>query len=561
MPKRHFLLIWFYDKVILERPGLVILCLLAVFFILGYQATKFKLDASAETLILETDVDLKYARQIKTRYGGYDYLLMIYTPKDDLFSDKTLAALSRLRDELTQLERVSEVVSILDAPLLESPPVPVKQLSTNIQTLESPTVDRKLARIEFKNSPIYRNLLVSPDLKTTALQIKFQTDEVYQDLLARCNTYKDKLAAATLTAAENSEFKKTTEALQKHLEKRKKMRHQDIAAIRSIMQNFRPDAELFLGGISMIADDLISFIKNDLKIFGLGVFFLLIVTLSIIFKKKRWVFLPLFCCAFSAVSMMGLLGMFGWKVTVVSSNFISLQLIITMAITIHLIIRYRELLLNNPETEQRELILDTVRLKMTPCLYAALTTIAGFASLLLCDILPVRTFGWMMSAGIVVSLIVTFLLLPAGLMLMSKETPRAKRYFHFSLTPFLAKFTETHGRMILIISGLMFIISAFGISRLVVENSFIDYFKDTTEIYQGMKVIDQKLGGTSPLDVIVEMDAPESSAPMNPIKADAKANGEFDEFDEFDETQDDQGPVSGNHDEGGRKIKQRETVR
>jgi predicted RND superfamily exporter protein len=540
MPKRHFLLIRFYDKVILERPGLVILCLLAVFFILGYQATKFKLDASAETLILETDVDLKYARQIKTRYGGYDYLLMIYTPKDDLFSDKALTALSRLRDELTQLERVSEVVSILDAPLLESPPVPVKQLSTNIQTLESPTVDRKLARIEFKNSPIYRNLLVSPDLKTTALQIKFQTDEVYQDLLARCNTYKDKLAAATLTAAENSEFKKTTEALQKHLEKRKKMRHQDIAAIRSIMQNFRPDAELFLGGISMIADDLISFIKNDLKIFGLGVFFLLIVTLSIIFKKKRWVFLPLFCCAFSAVSMMGLLGMFGWKVTVVSSNFISLQLIITMAITIHLIIRYRELLLNNPETEQRELILDTVRLKMTPCLYAALTTIAGFASLLLCDILPVRTFGWMMSAGIVVSLIVTFLLLPAGLMLMSKETPRAKRYFHFSLTPFLAKFTETHGRMILIISGLMFIISAFGISRLVVENSFIDYFKDTTEIYQGMKVIDQKLGGTSPLDVIVEMDAPESSAPMNPIKADAKANGEFDEFDEFDETKDDQ---------------------
>jgi predicted RND superfamily exporter protein len=540
MPKRHFLLIWFYDKVILERPGLVILCLLAVFFILGYQATKFKLDASAETLILETDVDLKYARQIKTRYGGYDYLLMIYTPKDDLFSDKALTALSRLRDELTQLERVSEVVSILDAPLLESPPVPVKQLSTNIQTLESPTVDRKLARIEFKNSPIYRNLLVSPDLKTTALQIKFQTDEVYQDLLARCNTYKDKLAAATLTAAENSEFKKTTEALQKHLEKRKKMRHQDIAAIRSIMQNFRQDAELFLGGISMIADDLISFIKNDLKIFGLGVFFLLIVTLSIIFKKKRWVFLPLFCCAFSAVSMMGLLGMFGWKVTVVSSNFISLQLIITMAITIHLIIRYRELLLNNPETEQRELILDTVRLKMTPCLYAALTTIAGFASLLLCDILPVRTFGWMMSAGIVVSLIVTFLLLPAGLMLMSKETPRAKRYFHFSLTPFLAKFTETHGRMILIISGLMFIISAFGISRLVVENSFIDYFKDTTEIYQGMKVIDQKLGGTSPLDVIVEMDAPESSAPMNPIKADAKANGEFDEFDEFDETKDDQ---------------------
>ncbi|MGD8519578.1 MAG: MMPL family transporter [Desulfobacterales bacterium] len=539
MPKHHFLLIRFYDKVVLERPGLVILCLLVVFAILGYQATNFKLDASAETLLIETDLDLKYARLIEARYGGYDYLLMTYTPKDDLFSDKTLTTLSRLREELTQLERVSEVISILDAPLLESPPVPVKQLATNIQTLESPTVDRKLARIEFKNSPIYQNLLVSPDLKTTALQIKFRTDAVYQDLLARYNDLKEKQATEPLTAEENSEFNKTNEALQKHRDKRKKMRHQDIAAIRGIMQSYRPDAELFLGGISMIADDLISFIKNDLKIFGLGVFFLLIVTLSIIFKRKRWVFLPLFCCIFSAVSMMGLLGMFGWQVTVVSSNFISLQLIITMAIAIHLIVRFRELLHKNPEAEQRELILDTVRLKITPCLFATLTTIAGFGSLLLCDILPVRTFGWMMSAGIVVSMIVTFLILPAGLMLMRKEAPQARRYTRFSLTPLLARFTEAHGRFILVISCFAFIISALGISRLAVENSFIDYFKDTTEIYQGMRVIDQKLGGTSPLDVIVEMDRSEASAPAVAPEADVQANGEFDEFDEFDETQDD----------------------
>jgi predicted RND superfamily exporter protein len=539
MPKHHFSLIRFYDKVILERPGLVILCLLAMFAILGYKAKDFKLDASAETLILETDVDLKYARLIEARYGGYDYLLMTYTPKNNLFSENTLATLAQLRDELKQLKRVSDVVSILDAPLLESPPVPVKELATHIQTLQSPAVDRKLARIEFKNSPIYRNLLVSPDLKTTALQIKFRTDAAYQDLLARFNDLKEKQTTKTLSAAEISEFNKVSEELQKHRDQRKKMRHEDIAAIRAIMNQYRPDAELFLGGISMIADDLISFIKNDLKTFGLGVFFLLIVTLSIIFKRKRWIFLPLFCCTFSAISMMGLLGMFGWQVTVVSSNFISLQLIITMAIAIHLIVRYRELLFNNPATDQRQLILDTVRLKMTPCLYAALTTIAGFGSLLLCDILPVRTFGWMMSAGIVVSLIVTFLLLPAGLMLMSKETPRTKRYFHFSLTPFLARFTESHGRMILVISCLTFIISAFGISRLVVENSFINYFKNTTEIYQGMKVIDQKLGGTSPLDIIVEIDESESSAPLIAPKADAEADGEFDEFGEFDETQND----------------------
>ena len=524
----------FFDKVILKRPIFVILCLLAVVIFLGYNAKDFKLDASAETLLLENDKDLQYSRLISSRYGEHDYLLMTYAPKDDLFSDKALEKLTRLRDELRQLERVSSVVSILDAPLLESPPVQIKELVSNIKTLESLTAAIKLVRIEFKESPLYQDLLVSRDLKTTALQINFNIDKVYQDLLARRDHFREKQASGRLSSAETAEFKDVTKQFKQHRNKMKKIRHEDIAAIRAIMYKYRQDDELFLGGVSMIADDLISFIKNDLKIFGLGVLFFLIVTLSIIFRKMRWIFLPMLCCAFSAISMIGLLGMFGWEVTVISSNFISLQLIITMAITIHLIVRYRELLQKNPEAEKRKLILDTVSFMMRPCLYAALTTIAGFGSLLFCDILPVITFGWMMIAGITVSLILTFLFFPSVLMLIGKGTPHAGRGTHFSLTPFFARFTEAHGIMILVISCVVFLISAVGISRLVVENSFIDYFKDTTEIYQGMKVIDQNLGGTTPLDVIIDLDEPEASTQMVASGTDTEGNDEFDEFDEFD---------------------------
>jgi hypothetical protein len=538
MAKPHSLVTRFYDEVILEHPVIVILCLLAVVYFLGFKAKDFKLDASTETLIIETDEDLRYSRLIKSRYGGYDYLLMTYSPKTDLFSNESLKKLARLRDELKQLKRVTSVVSILNAPLLESPPVPIKELTTSIQTLESPTVDRKLARIEFKDSPLYQNLLVSPDLKTTGLQINFPVDEVYQDLLTRNDHFREKAAGNALTDAEIIEFKDLKGQLQRHREKRRQIRHEDIAAIRAIMDNYRQDAVLFLGGISVISDDLISFVKQDLKIFGIGVAFFLVVTLSIIFKKIRWVLLPMLCCVFSAISMMGLLGMFGWKVTVISSNFISLQLIITMAITIHLIVRYKDLLLSNPEAEQRQLILDTVRLMLTPCLFAVFTTIAGFGSLLLCDILPVRTFGWMMSAGIVVSLIITFLLFPAGLMFLRKGLPPVIKIKEFSFTSSLAKFTEARGTLILIASCLIFIISALGISRLVVENSFINYFKDTTEIYQGLKVIDEKLGGTTPLDVIVEIDGPETSAAMAAAKTEEPGGEEFEEFDEFEEAND-----------------------
>jgi len=540
MTQLHALTRPFFDKVVLERPGLVIICLLAVVSFLGYKAKDFRLDASAETLVLEHDIDLRYSRIINSRYGLQDYLLMTYAPKDDLFSEKALANLTRLRDELMQLERVSSVVSILDVPLLESPPVPLKELASNIRSLESPTVNKQLARVEFSDSPLYQNLLVSPDLRTTALQIKFPIDEIYRELLARRNHFREKQATNGLSAAEADEFKKVSTQFQEHRDKMKKARHEDITQIRAIMDKYRQDAQIFLGGISMIADDLISFIKNDLKTFGVGVLFFLIVTLGIVFRKMRWILLPVLCCAFSAVSMMGLLGSFGWEVTVISSNFISLQLIITMAITIHLIVRYRELHANNPQAKQRELVLDAVCLMLKPCLYAGLTTIAGFGSLLFCDILPVITFGWMMSAGITVSLLFTFLLFPAALMLMRKGAPRARRNPHFSLPSFFARFTQAHGLMILIISGIAFVVSAIGISRLEVENSFIDYFKHTTEIYQGMLAIDQNLGGTTPLDVIIELDEPQA-LPQKPAPETGTQDDEaFDEFAEFDEAQDEE---------------------
>jgi uncharacterized protein len=525
----------FFDKFILTRPKSVIICLVVVVSFLGYEAKNFKLDASAETLLLENDKALQYSRLIDSRYGLQDYLVVTYAPKKgDLLDDANLKNLSRLNDDLQKLKHVSKVFSILDAPLLESPPVPVKELTGDLPTLESPKVDKKLAKIELKKSPLYRNLLVSPDLKTTALLIYFPVDKVYQDLLETRERLRQKKSEGTLTPAEALELNKVVEEFRNHRDLMKKIRHRDIASIHRIMDHYRGDAKLFLGGVSMIADDLIGFIRNDLKVFGFGVLFFMILTLGIIFRKIRWIVLPIICCGFSVVSMIGLLGMFDWEVTVISSNFISLQLIITMAITLHLIVRYRELCIKNPEASQRDLVLDTVGLMGKPCLYASLTTIAGFGSLLLCNILPVITFGWMMSAGIVVSLVMTFLLFPCILVLMSKEMPPAERKSHVSLTLFLGKFTEAHGVLILVISGIALVLSAVGITRLTVENRFIDYFKHTTEIYQGMKTIDQNLGGTTPLDVIVDFDTTGATKSHPAAEPAGNKGSEFDTFSEFD---------------------------
>ncbi|MGB2809102.1 MAG: MMPL family transporter [Sedimentisphaerales bacterium] len=526
---------FFFDRVVLGHPKTVILCVLIAVGFLIFQARHFRLDASAETLVLENDEDLEYSRLIRSRYGDQDFLILTYTPRDDLLSKKTLSSLKQLRDELKSLDSVTSVLSILDVPLLESPPVPLKELAGGLPTLEAPTVDRELARNELRGSPLYKDLLVSSDFKTTALLINFAEDDVYYDLQERRNVLRQKKTSRSLTLPEHSELSRVSKQFRQHRDKMRQQRHTDILMIRAIMNNYRTDADLFLGGVSMIADDMINFIKNDLKIFGIGVLLFLIITLGIIFRRIRWVCLPILFCLISVMCMTGLLGWFGWEVTVISSNFISLQLIMTMAIVIHLIVRYRELLAQNPEAPNQQLVLDTVLLKLKPCVYAVLTTIAGFGSLVLSNILPVITFGWMMIAGLIVSLIVTFLLFPALLILMPKDTPGVRRVWRFSPTSVLARFTEARGVLIMVIGALLLIFSLIGISRLEVENRFIDFFKESSEIHQGMKVIDESLGGTTPLDVIVEFE--DSNGLLASTKpAAAESDSDFDNFDEFNES-------------------------
>ena len=513
-----------YTAWVLNRPIWTIAIFILVIGLLGYQSRNFRIDASTETLLLENDKDLRYAREIYKRYGIHDFLLITFTPKSgDLLDPANLATIAGLRDSLSRLEAVESVLTILDVPLLESPPISFKQLSQNkIPSLESPTTDKNLAKTELSESHFYRDLLVSRDIKTTAIIVNLKTDSAHSELITARNELSDKKAQGQLSPTEAAEYTRIVDEIRTQQVSLNTKQHENILAVRAIMDANRDNGQLFLGGISMIADDMITYIKNDLRIFGLGVFLLLVLMLGIFFKNKRWIILPMLCCFLSVIAMLGVLGTFGWDVTVISSNFISLQLIITLAIAVHLIVRYREYQVTLPEADNLTLVRKTIQSKFVPCLFATLTTIAGFTSLMLCDIKPVIHFGWMMSIGILLSLALTFVLFPAGAMLVKKPKPPSQnRILTFSLTRFLGRLTESYGTAILILTVIFTIITVIGVSRLRVENSFIDYFKESTEIYQGMKIIDQKLGGTTPLDVIVQFETFEES------------DSEDEEFDEF----------------------------
>jgi hypothetical protein len=222
---------------------------------------------------------------------------------------------------------------------------------------------------------------------------------------------------------------------------------------------------------------------------------------------------------------MGLLGLLGWKVTVISSNFIAMMLILTMAMNIHMSTRFLQLSKEKPNLSKKEIILKTTSKMFWPILYTVLTTICAFLSLIFSEIKPVIDFGWMMTLGLIVSFIVTFSLLPTLISFVSDPSVNINQNKNSVFTSLLGKISINNKNLIFIISTVIFFISIFGISRLEVENSFINYFSKNTEIYKGMKLIDEKLGGTTPLEVI--------------IKFPKKENDVVDEEDEWEENETD----------------------
>jgi predicted RND superfamily exporter protein len=496
-----------YDKLVLKRPGIVLSVIAAVVAFFAYHAPDFRLDASADSLVLENDEALKYYRSIRARYGSDDYLIVTYTPKEDLFSELVLADLRALRDEIASVEHVESVTSLLDVPLIQSPPVSLDDLTNEVPTLDSPRTDRALARQEFLSSPMYRNLIISPDGRTTAIQVNFRRDEAWHRLLRQRNELREASLERELTLEEQTTLDTVSAQFDAHSRQLQDRQSRDIAEIRRIIARHRHVAELHVGGVPMIVSDSIDFIRHDLMTFGVGVLCFLVVILAVAFRKPRWVILPMLACGAAGTIMVGFLGLVDWPVTVVSSNFISLLLILTLSLAIHLVVRYREVHEECPDADQEMLVQEMVRAKTVPCLYTALTTMVAFGSLLASGIRPVIDFGWMMATGVVVAFLLVFTLIPAALMFLAPGAAQQRSDLTDKITHFFAKQIQARGSGILALAAALGLLSVAGIGSLTVENRFIDYFKETTEIYRGMEIIDRELGGTTPLDVVIDAPA------------------------------------------------------
>jgi predicted RND superfamily exporter protein len=471
----------FYQNGVLKNPKTIFLVLIVAILSFGYFSKDFRLDASSETLLIEGDPDLAYLKEVTERYGSKDFLILTYTPNEGMITDNSVNNLLSLKYKIQSLNWVHSVITLLDIPLLNNSDAPLQERLTSFKTLKDEGVDRDRGFKEILNSPVFRNFVISENGNTSGIIVNIKENKELKNI--------DNLS------------KKEIEALK---DKIKKQNHENILEIRQVIKSYVDVGKIYLGGIPMIADDMMTFIKSDIVVFGLGVLLFIIATLWFVFRKLIWIVVPISSCLFSVVIMMGLLGILGWKVTVISSNFIALMLILTMAMNIHMSTRFLQLRKDYPAKNNFEIISLTTNKMFWPILYTVLTTIFAFLSLIFSGIKPIIDFGWMMTFGLITSFVITFTLLPTLLNFAPTKNITLIKDQDSKITSFLGSLSLNNKNSIFGVTGIVIILSVIGISKLEVENSFINYFNKDTEIYKGMKLIDEELGGTTPLEVILK---------------------------------------------------------
>ncbi|MGB2106349.1 MAG: efflux RND transporter permease subunit [Porticoccaceae bacterium] len=533
-----------YHRIIIDHPWRAIVFVLAATLLMSLGLPNFKLDASADSLTLEYDEDLNYFREVAKRYGSDNFLIITFSPKSgDLFDQDNLETLDSISNQLKGISGIEATISMLDVPLLYSPKISISDLDKSLNTVLSNGVDKRLAKQEFLTSPIYKDMLLSADGKTTGIVATLSLDQQYLSLVTERDNLRLLRDTQGLSLQQNYELEAISTEFLDYRTQKAAEDHLRVAKVRKLMDQYRDRATIYLGGPDMITADMIDFIKSDLVIFGIGILLFMVTTLAFIFRSARWVILPLATCAICLTLVLGFLSWIDWRLTVISSNFVALLLIITLALTIHLIVRYRELYAAKPKTAQRLLVIETIESMAKPCLYTVLTTIVAFSSLVVSNIRPVIDFGWMMTIGIIVAFIVSFTLMPAGIMILNNDKKTASKDRSGAITAIFARFTERRGTLIIILALILTLLSAYGISRLQVENRFIDYFKSDTEIYRGMEVIDTSLGGTTPLDIILQAPSFEASFATSEYQEANDDEYGFDEEYDLDDEFDDYGDI------------------
>ena len=524
-------LIYKYSNFVITKPLIILALVFLTIFISFKGISNFKLDASSDALVLEGDLALKKYRENEEEFGDSSFLIVTYEPNNELFTKEALSTLEEIEQKLSSIDGVDSVLSLLDAPIFFQPKVSLSKVSDNLKDLTTEGIDLELAKDEIINNPIYKDLIISADGSITAMQVVLRANDEYDLLINKRYEILDSLSAKEPITKEVrlsliKELQSINQRISSLNDNESKFNSNLVQEIRSILGFYKNEATLYLGGPAMITSDMMDYIKSDLIVFGSAVALVFAFMLYLFFGNIWFVILPILNAFFTTFVTAGFLGFMDWKISVVSSNFIALLLILTISLTVHVLVKINEL--KKESSDYKNSLIDSVNQMFLPCFFAAITTAVAFLSLLLGDLKPVIEFGKMMAFGISIAFIFTFSFLPSAISLLKESQSKDYLSLH-KITNKILSLAKNNSLSIYLVFASTFCILIFGTTKLIVENRFIDYFDEETEIHQGMLEIDKNLGGTATLDIIIR-------EPFEEISEDLIADDFFDDglFDDDD---------------------------
>lgn len=524
-------LIYKYSNFIITKPLIILALVFLTIFISFKGISNFKLDASSDALVLEGDLALKKYRENEEEFGDSSFLIVTYEPNNELFTKESLSTLEEIEQKLSSIDGVDSVLSLLDAPIFFQPKVSLSKVSDNLKDLTTEGIDLELAKDEIINNPIYKDLIISADGSITAMQVVLRANDEYDLLINKRYEILDSLSAKEPITKEVrlsliKELQSINQRISSLNDNESKFNSNLVQEIRNILGFYKNEATLYLGGPAMITSDMMDYIKSDLVVFGSAVALVFAFMLYLFFGNIWFVILPILNAFFTTFVTAGFLGFMDWKISVVSSNFIALLLILTISLTVHVLVKINEL--KKESSDYKNSLIDSVNQMFLPCFFAAITTAVAFLSLLLGDLKPVIEFGKMMAFGISIAFIFTFSFLPSAISLLKESQSKDYLSLH-KITNKILSLAKNNSLSIYLVFASTFCILIFGTTKLIVENRFIDYFDEETEIHQGMLEIDKNLGGTATLDIIIR-------EPFEEISEDLIADDFFDDglFDDDD---------------------------
>ena len=410
---------------------------------------------------------------------GWDEYATVCLTADDWFTPAGVARIRAIERDFLAIESVTSTMSVLDVPLLrQQPDVKPELLELNDQatSLREDGVDLAAAREELRSHELVQGNLISADARSLNVLVYLSFQMV------------------------DGKVEKSIVQLRREM----------VAGVREVAAKWQPDlAEpVRLSGIPLINITMFENIQHDLVVFGIASLAIFTLAFGLVYRRWRFVLMPMICCLLAPVVMLGALAYKDIPVALVTSNMPVLLFVLMLPYNVYFIERYRERRSRHPEESGMDSSMEALRMIAIPCLFSCATTLAGFVALSTSRIIPIRDFGKMMTIGMVVGFCIVFLFIPAlssRLKALRVERrgdgiePRRSR----GLVKLLERVTLARPAAVLLVSLFVLAVSVFGVSKLTAESKFTSYFWPGSEVYEGLEFIDQNMGGTTWIEVIL----------------------------------------------------------